>query len=402
MGTKWGHKDKQAEIKVIIMVYVSFVFDHRARTPRDMEGPIEARINANNVVRYCFTGVKVKRNNWESGTVVDRHDSFELNERLRIIKRLIEREVNRCLELGIAFDMKKLKHSISSVDAPQFYGFLEWVADTIPTLPNSEDRKKHYVTLVSRLMEFGNLRSWDDVKVETIYRFDSWLHGLRMANGKQLDQSTIYNYHKNLKAIINVAVKFDKIERNPYDRMKGEFSRGEKENIEFLSEEEMKRIEQLVLLPGELATARDLFVFQMYTGLSYSDTQNFVIDNYKLDKGKWKYVGERIKTGVAFVSQLLPPVIEVLKRHGWRVPRMALQHYNESLKLLGKAAGIATRMHSHLARHTFATYMLRNGVKVENLQKMLGHKRITQTLRYSKVLAESVHADYDKIFDKLK
>ena len=102
------------------------------------------------------------------------------------------------------------------------------------------------------------------------------------------------------------------------------------------------------------------------------------------------------------MSQLLPPVIAVIERYGWRVPRMTLQHYNENLKLLGKAAGISTRMHSHLARHTFATYMLRNGVKVENLQKMMGHRRITQTLRYSKVLAESVHEDYDRIYDKLK
>ena len=40
--------------------------------------------------------------------------------------------------------------------------------------------------------------------------------------------------------------------------------------------------------------------------------------------------------------------------------------------------------------------------RVENLQKMMGHRRITQTLRYSKVLAESVHEDYDRIYDKLK
>lgn len=384
------------------MIHIALVFDHRARTPRGNEGPIEVRINVNNVFRYISTGVKVRKDQWECGLVVDRYDSPELNERLRIIKKIVDKEVNRCMELGIGLDVVGLRRSIASVDVPKINGFIEWITETIPTLPNSEERKKHYITLVSRLMEFGCLRTWDDVKVETIYRFDSWLHGLKKENGKQLDQSTIYNYHKNLKAIINVAVKFDKIARNPYDRLKGEFNRGEKENVEYLSEEEMRRVEQLVLLPGELATARDLFVFQMYTGLSYSDAQSFSLDNYKLDNGKWKYSGERIKTGVAFVSQLLPPVIAVIERYGWRVPRMTLQHYNENLKLLGKAAGISTRMHSHLARHTFATYMLRNGVKVENLQKMMGHRRITQTLRYSKVLAESVHEDYDRIYDKLK
>jgi site-specific recombinase XerD len=46
--------------------------------------------------------------------------------------------------------------------------------------------------------------------------------------------------------------------------------------------------------------------------------------------------------------------------------------------------------------------MLRNGVKIENLSKMLGHTNIIQTQRYAKVLAQSVHEEYDRIGEKLK
>ena len=67
------------------------------------------------------------------------------------------------------------------------------------------------------------------------------------------------------------------------------------------------------------------------------------------------------------------------------------------LKMLGMAAGITTRLHSHLARHTFATRMLRWGVKIENVSKMLGHTNITQTQKYAKVLAQSVHEDFAKV-----
>jgi site-specific recombinase XerD len=59
-------------------------------------------------------------------------------------------------------------------------------------------------------------------------------------------------------------------------------------------------------------------------------------------------------------------------------------------------------MHSHLARHTFATFMLANGAKIENVSRMLGHTNITQTQRYAKVLAQSVHDDFDRIGRKLK
>ena len=75
--------------------------------------------------------------------------------------------------------------------------------------------------------------------------------------------------------------------------------------------------------------------------------------------------------------------------------------YNRQLKALQVMAGIKTRIHSHLARHTFATYMLRNGVKIENVSKMLGHTNITQTQRYAKVLAQSVHDEWDMIAEKL-
>ena len=76
--------------------------------------------------------------------------------------------------------------------------------------------------------------------------------------------------------------------------------------------------------------------------------------------------------------------------------------YNKHLKALGQIAGIKTRLHSHLARHTFATWMLRNGASIENVSKMLGHTNITQTQRYAKVLAQSVHDDFDKVAEKLK
>jgi integrase len=146
-----------------------------------------------------------------------------------------------------------------------------------------------------------------------------------------------------------------------------------------------------------MAVARDLFVFQLFTGFGFTDMQSFDIKNYKRVDGKWISVVPRTKTGVSTVSQLLPPAVEVLERYGMTLPKMNNADYNHALKALGMAAGISTPLHSHLARHTFATFMLKNGVKVENLARMMGHRRITQTMRYAKVLAQSVHEDFNMI-----
>ena len=84
-----------------------------------------------------------------------------------------------------------------------------------------------------------------------------------------------------------------------------------------------------------------------------------------------------------------------------QVPKVNNIQYNASLKVIQQALGIRTKLHSHLARHTFATRALMLGAKIENVSRMLGHTNITQTQRYAKVLAQSVHDDFELINNKL-
>jgi integrase len=172
--------------------------------------------------------------------------------------------------------------------------------------------------------------------------------------------------------------------------------------VEYLTEDEMQRFEAIVVPDGSLlAQCRDLFIFQMYTGLSFSDAQAFDISDYRMRDGRWVNNGERIKTGVPYVSQLLPQAVEVLERYGMQVPKINNTQYNVSLKIIQQACGIKTRLHSHLGRHTFGTRMQALGAKLENVQKMMGHRDIRMTQRYAKVLAESVRDDFSMIEDKL-
>ena len=83
------------------------------------------------------------------------------------------------------------------------------------------------------------------------------------------------------------------------------------------------------------------------------------------------------------------------------MPFLQNHKYNELLKYMGEMLGLQKRLTSHMARHTFATMMLRHGAKIENVSRMLGHTNITQTQRYAKVLAESVHDDFEMMEDYL-
>ena len=397
------------------MITKKLVFDHRGRTKEKNEGPIELRVTANSKPYYINTGVRVRSDQFNDERVVNHRDARLLNERLKDVVLKIETAVNECIRNGLTIDVAQIKRQAYNVEEKAEHNetaMIDWIDGQIPQLNiKSGTRERYYVT-ARRMREYGGLMRWDDLTVENIYKWDSWLHKIKkpMSNGDvqagrdgmYIGEAAVYNYHRTLRSLLSRAVKLGIIEANVYDRMRGEFRKGIKENVEYLTEDEIAAIESLHPMEGtQMAMARDLFVFQLYTGLSYSDAQAFDIRDYKKVDGKWVNVGERIKTGVSYVSVLLPQAVEVLERYGMQVPKVNNIQYNAALKVIQQALGIRTKLHSHLARHTFATRALRLGAKIENVSRMLGHTNITQTQRYAKVLAQSVHDDFELINEKL-
>ena len=405
VSTWLEHAGKQGRQINGNMITTAIVWDHRGRAREGCEGPLEVRLTIDRKVYYINTGIKVRRNEFKAGTIVNRPDADTLRTRLNILYNKIEEEINAAINAGTQIDVADIKRRAwMLVTDSSSTSFLEWCGEQAGQLTHSEGTLKHYRTMLSRLHEFDTIRRWQDLTVENICRWDAWLHRLvKPQTGEPISDGAIYNYHKCLKALLNRAVLFDRLQQNPYDRLKGKFRRGDRERIDFLTDEEMKAFESLHPVAGsKMAKARDLFVFQMYTGLAYSDTQNFDIADYKLTDGVWKNTGERIKTGVPYVSQLLPPVVAILERYDWHVPRLDNSDYNLCLKALGMACGIERPLHSHMARHTFATWMLRHGVPIEHVSKMLGHTNITQTQRYAKIVAADIHDDFERIAKKMK
>ncbi len=399
------------------MITTNIVFDHRGRTSKGKEGPLELRVIIDRRPFYIGTGIHVRASEFRYGKVVGRDDAKELNDRLAAFMRSANDEVTMRVNEKLPIDARMIRRKVYGLgddDAAEDekVEFIEWLKQEIDGLRLAEGTLKHYRTLVDRLRQFGKMKEWKDLTTANICKWDSWLHGLKARQSDAdvkagvaapyINNAAVYNYHKCLKALLNRAVMFDIIERNPYDRLRGQFKRGEQENVEYLTAEEVDAFVQMHPMAGsKMAVARDLFVFQLYTGLSFSDAQAFSMKDYSQVDGKWVNVGKRVKTGVAYVSQLLPPAVEVLEKYGMQIPKIQNADYNHCLKALGIAAGIEKPLHSHLARHTFATMMLREGVRIEHVSKMLGHTNITTTQRYAKVMADAIRADYNMIEEKL-
>ena len=402
------------------MIRISLVYDHHKRTPKGEEGPVEVRVTVNRKPYYINTGVRVRKDRLVGNCIRDdehSNDADLLNERLTTIVGLVEKEVNRCLEQRMPINVADIRDRVWDITADKKDDgdeptLIKWIKEYVATADMAKNTKLHYLTVVRRLVEYGKILRWEHLTVDNIYAWDVWLRHQEVPLTKNqkaaglepqlISSDSVYNYHKYLKSAINKAMKFRILAVNPYDQLKGTFKRTKRDVVDYLTEDQMKKVMELTPVPGsQAAMALDLFIFQMFTGLSYSDTQIFDISQYRQIDGKWLHVGQRVKTGVPYVSQLLPPVVEMLERNNWQVPKMNNQRYNQMLKAIGMVIGIEN-LHSHMGRHTFATYMLSNGAKIENVSRMLGHTNITQTQRYAKVLAKDVHDDFDKIAKKLK
>ena len=396
------------------MIKTAIIYNHRGRFSKDGTAPVEVRVTINRRAYYINTGVCARPREWKFGQIVGREDCVEKNERLSIMLERVDRIVNErlvdCAEDDIKFE--EVRRLVFSPDSRRKVkdaeDMLEWMKNEIDKLGVRKGTAAHYRVSVAALVESGVMQRWSDLSVENVHKWDAFLHGIKKHQtdaeakaGKPVDyisQATVRNYHKDIKALLGRAMKFGLIKANPYDRMRGEIKRGDVETVEFLTKEELARIEGMTLRQGSmLAAARDMFVFQAYTGMAYSDMQVFSLEQCRHEGERWLMVGQRVKTGVTYYVQLLPQALAVVQRYGGSLPHVAVQTYNRNLKRIADEMGITKRLTSHVGRHTFATWALHEGVPIERVSKMLGHSKITQTQRYAKVLAQDVYDEFDKL-----
>ena len=155
-----------------------------------------------------------------------------------------------------------------------------------------------------------------------------------------------------------------------------------------------------------------MFVFRCYTGLAYIDIQKLNQDNLvkNINGGLW-IEAKRTKTNAKFSILLIPTALAVLEKYQDHpkvisrecvLPVLSNQKSNAYLKEIADLCGIKKNLTTHLTRHTFATTVtLSNGVPIENVGKMLGHKNLRTTQHYAKIINKKVEYDMAILKEKL-
>lgn len=127
-------------------------------------------------------------------------------------------------------------------------------------------------------------------------------------------------------------------------------------------------MEALTLAGGE-EVARDMFIFSCYTGLAYSDLVKITKSDIIEENGKLIIEDKRQKTGSGYHIVLLPQAENILKKYDFNLNLLSNQKCNQYLKLIAQRCGIRINLTMHVGRHTFATWALQKGVRIEVVSK---------------------------------
>ncbi|QDK77764.1 site-specific integrase [Spirosoma sp. KCTC 42546] len=241
------------------------------------------------------------------------------------------------------------------------------------------------------------------------YLRDSGKWNIRLAEIKPVFVSDVITYMQSKKGysknyankvirvamqVLNHAEDAEWIPRNPLRNVR---LKHERVNIVYLDEKEIEQLKTYHLHNDTFDLVRDGFLFQVYTGLAYTDMTNALIENLTTIDDMPCLRVKREKTNTPCLIPLLPPALALIekykdwpfcKHYGRLIPTITNQKMNNYLKEIAGICGISKHLTTHVGRKSAATFLVNNGVSPVVIQSILGHSSFTTTANHYAVTME--------------
>ena len=377
------------------------------RTKKKVDGcvPIEMTICVKGKRRYVSTGREVKPSDFNSKTQTVKGDK-ELNEFLKALKArlyaiettLMGKDVN--VSIDTVLDVFRNGEQERTMTFLQLFDIHNGIVGKrvkqkliTPTTLSKYEVTKDYVARYIK----AELKK-DDILIKDIT--PSFIDNLFVFLLGFMSNNTAIQKMKQVKRVIRFAVDEGYIKVSPYKIT----LKKEKKEVQPLTIKEVNAIRKKKIDIERLAKIRDLFIFECYTGLAFTDLMSLNDNDFHVDESGHKWIiKKRHKTNVVATIPLLPIALEILGKYNNKLPHMSNVKYNAYLKEIGDICGIKKSLHSHLARHTWATILLNAGMDMVSVSKCLGHSnsKITEST-YAKILPDKLLEKVKKVGDNLK
>ena len=205
-----------------------------------------------------------------------------------------------------------------------------------------------------------------------------------------LKQATVYRSIQRVKKIIQFSIAENFLKKDPFHLYK---NKKYKTVIVYLTDKELKRLENYEFSQKRLEQVKDLFIFCCYTGLAYTEMSSLTSKNIEIgfDGNEWIQM-IRKKTKRKISIPVLPKAKEILDKYNNELPSISNQKFNSYLKEISVILSIEKKLTHHIARKTFATtVLLYNNIPMEIVSELLGHSNMNITqAHYGKVVQKKL------------
>ncbi|MFV8282556.1 site-specific integrase [Christiangramia marina] len=398
--------------------YSTLFYPKNSNKDKSGKVPIYLRITVNGKRSEISIRRKIRPENWNTDTGSLRGKSVEsgnFNRYLNDIRSRVDKIFEQLTKEDIHFTAQTIRNIYSGKDQKKkmlleiFQNHNDQVDRLVGkdfaagTAERYRTAKKHiseYITKEYRVKDIPV----QDVDHQFITGFEYYLKTERNCG-----HNTAVKYITNFKKIIRIAYANNWIQNDPFLHWKAKLKIVDRE---FLTEGEIQKLIEKDFHTDRLELVRDIFIFSCFTGLAYADVKKLTVQNIVIgiDGHKWIKIN-RSKTDSLSNIPLLPTAIEIIKKYSFDLvassrehllPILTNQKMNAYLKEIADLCEIDKNLTFHLARHTFATTVtLLNGVPIESVSKMLGHKNLKTTQHYAKILDQKVSEDMQALRSRL-
>ena len=361
----------------------------------------EALLNQRKV--YFKTNIYLKPEHWDKQTsqVCNHPQANDLNTMLfEFILHLQAIELS-LWKRGIPVTLSLLKDAIRK-DKPVNVTFPVFARIYVQESDRKRSTKENLLTTITVLQEFRPGLDFKDITYTFLKDFEVHL------KEKGNSVNTVAKHMRQLRTLVNEAINQGYIPSDAYPFRKFKIKQ-EKGRKEFLTPDELRKLENLQVSDKRLRHVLDAFLFCCYTGLRYSDFCQLTPENIIRVNGKrWLYF-KSVKTDVEIRLPLHllfeGKALAVLERYDIVTDFAKIGPNSEANKHLAQLSALARiRKHItyHTARHTCATLLVHQGVPITTVQKLLGHTSVRTTEVYSEVLSNTIIRDLKAVKRKKK
>ena len=334
-----------------------------------------------------------------------------------VLEEIRTKAYNKFLQLqgqNINVTPERLKQALLGKDQVQPRGYVEifdqWLVEysKMVGITTSKRTLDKYILVRNRLQDYIASQlgvkdiSLEEVTPKFLSNFDNYLRvEYNMANNHAM------KIRQKLRTIYKVAIDNGWVSKNPFSTVKIHFDPVERD---VLTKSELTALIQTDMIFDRLEKMRDVFVFACFTGLAHCDVAGLTKENIITDEAGqvWLKTHRQKTSEVVDIPLLEIPQLIIKKYQGMKelngklLPTLTNSCSNLYLKEVAVRCGINKTLTFHMARHTFATTVtLSNGVPIESVAKMLGHRNIRTTQICAKVIKDKLAEDMSKLATRI-